>query len=59
MRPRADVVGLVIGLICLLLAGLGLWDAFGDVSWAAVGLAAPLCLVVIGVLGLLASRHRT
>ncbi|QIK73035.1 hypothetical protein G7070_13160 [Propioniciclava coleopterorum] len=49
---------MVIGLVSLLLAGLGLWAAFGQVSWTAVALAAPLCLVVIGVLGLLASRHR-
>ena len=41
-----------------LLAALGLWAAWGTVSWASVGLAVPLCLVAIGVLGLLASRHR-
>ncbi len=58
MKPRADVVALVIGLISLMLAALGLWAAFGQVSWAAVGLAAPVCLVVIGALGLLVSRHR-
>lgn len=58
MKPRADVVALVIGLLGLLLAALGLWAAWGTVSWASVGLAVPLCLVAIGVLGLLASRHR-
>lgn len=58
MKPRADVVGLVIGLICLLLAALGLWDALGEVNWATVGLAAPFCLVGVGVVGLLASRRR-
>lgn len=59
MKPRTDVVGLVIGLTCLLLASLGLWLSLCPVSWTAVGVAAPLCLVAIGVIGLVASRHRT
>ena len=58
MKPRADVVALVIGLMSFLLAALGLWAAFGTVSWAGVGLAVPLCLVAVGVVGLLASRNR-
>ncbi len=58
MTPRADVLALVVGLLSLLLAGLGLWLAFGSVNWAWVGIAAPLVLVAVGLLGLAASRPR-
>lgn len=57
MKLKADVTALVIGLLSLLLAALGLWSAFGTVNWSWVGVAAPLCLVVFGLLGLLASRR--
>ncbi|MDO5533181.1 MAG: hypothetical protein Q4F65_00825 [Propionibacteriaceae bacterium] len=56
MRPRTDVVALVVGLIAVAVAALGLWAAFGAVSWPAVAIAAPLALVVVGLVGLVASR---
>lgn len=59
MKPRTDVVALVLGLVAVTLGGLGLWAAFGTVSWSAVAVAAPLCLVVFGLLGLVASRGRS
>lgn len=59
MKPRTDVVALVAGLLALSLAGLGLWAAFGTVSWAGVMIAAPVLLVVYGLIGLFASRSRS
>ena len=59
MSPRTDVVALVVGLLACALAGLGLWAAFGTVTWSAVTLAVPILLVVVGLVGLLASRPRT
>lgn len=59
MTPRSDVVALVVGLLACALAGLGLWEAFGTVSWSAVTVAVPILLVLVGVVGLLASRPRT
>lgn len=58
MNRRADVTSLVIGLLTLVLAALGLWMSFGLVNWTWVGLAAPLFLVIVGLLGLLVSRPR-
>lgn len=56
MNRRPDVVALLAGLIACAVAALGLWAGFGTVSWPAVTVAAPLCLVVIGLIGLIASR---
>lgn len=56
MNARPDVASLVIGLVALLVAGLGLWMALGVVNWSWVGVAAPLSLVALGLLGLFASR---
>lgn len=58
MKPRADVVGLVVGLVVVAIAALGLWAAFGTVHWPAVAVAAPSSLVVFGLIGLLASRGK-
>lgn len=54
---RTDVVGLLAGLTCCALALLGLWAAFGIVAWSVVAIAAPVLLVLLGVVGLLASRR--
>lgn len=59
MRPRTDVTALVAGLLACTLAGLGLWGAFGVIAWSVVAVVAPVSLVVVGVIGLLASRERT
>lgn len=58
MRPAADTTALVIGLVCLVVAGLGLWSAFGTVNWGVVAATAPFLLVVFGLAGLFASRTR-
>lgn len=58
MNARGDVLGLLVGLLALALAALGLWESFGAVAWSAVAIAAPLLLVVIGLIGLLASRGK-
>lgn len=59
MNRRTDVTALVVGLVCLVLAGLGLWRAFGTVNWAWVGVGTPLVLVLVGLLGLMLSRPRS
>ena len=58
MRRRADVTGLILGLLFLLLAAVGLWAAFGTVDWTALGLALPFALVALGMLGLNLSRSK-
>jgi hypothetical protein len=58
MRHSSDVTALVTGLLFLLLALLGLWSAFGTINWGLLGLALPLCLVIIGIAGLGLSRHK-
>ncbi|MFP5415622.1 MAG: hypothetical protein ACLGHZ_01890 [Actinomycetes bacterium] len=59
MKPRTDVVALVVGLLACAIAGLGLWEAFGTLSWSAVTVAVPILLVAVGVVGLWASRQRS
>jgi len=58
VTARPDAVALVVGLLALLLAGLGLWSALGTVNWSWVGVAAPLSLVALGLIGLAASRTK-
>jgi membrane protein YdbS with pleckstrin-like domain len=56
---RLDVVALVAGLLLTAVAACSLWyTVTGDVDWHLVQLAAPLALVVVGVLGLALSRNR-
>jgi hypothetical protein len=58
MRRTADVTALVFGLIVTTIAGGVLWRTFiGDLNWSLVKVAAPLGLVLIGVVGLLLSRR--
>lgn len=60
MKRRPDTVSLVLGLLTTVLAAAGLWMSIGGtLNWAAVKIAAPLILVVIGIIGLAASRSRT
>jgi len=55
---RFDVVALVTGVCFLGLALAVLANALvGPVSWALVKIAAPLVLVVVGVVGLALSRR--
>ncbi len=56
MRPRTDATALIVGLVALMVAALGLWSSFGTVNWSWVGVAVPLGLVALGLLGLSLSR---
>lgn len=57
---RPDTVSLVVGLLTTPLAGAGLWLSFGGhLDWQTVKIAAPLILVVVGIIGLVASRSRS
>lgn len=58
MRARSDAAGLTVGLLFLLIAAVGLWSAFGTVDWTNLGLALPLALVAIGVVGLNSTRYK-
>ncbi len=58
MNSRPDTVSLVLGLLCTALALGGLWlSVGGTVDWSTVRIAAPLVLVLIGVVGLVVSRR--
>ncbi len=59
MKPRTDVTALVAGLLACALAVLGLWGAFGVIAWSLVAVITPLILVIVGVIGLFASRERS
>lgn len=57
---RPDATSLVAGILFVLLAALADWVAFGGrVSGGFLTVAAPLVLVVLGVVGLLLSRSST
>ena len=56
---RLDVVALVFGLLLTAVAVCSLWYTFTErISWPVIRIAAPLALVVVGVLGLSLSRNR-
>jgi hypothetical protein len=58
VNNRLDSVSLVLGLLCTALALAGLWLSIGGrVDWSTVKIAAPLTLVLIGIVGLTASRR--
>ncbi|MBA8793218.1 hypothetical protein FHX74_000812 [Friedmanniella endophytica] len=57
---RLDVTALVFGLLLSAVALVALWQSVvGRVDWAALKIAAPLSLVVVGVVGLALSRNRS
>ncbi len=58
MTRRTDVMGLTVGLLFLLIAAVGLWSAFGSVDWTTLGIALPIALVAIGVIGLDVDRRK-
>ncbi|MBN9106542.1 MAG: hypothetical protein J0I14_16245 [Propionibacteriaceae bacterium] len=55
---RTDRTAFAVGISALLLAGLGLWSAWGQIDWRVVGFLVPAALVVIGVGMLLLSQRR-
>ncbi len=58
-RRQRDVVALVFGLVLTGVATAALWTLLvGPLSWTLLTTAAPLALVLIGVVGLLLSRRR-
>jgi len=60
MKHRPDTVSLILGLLATVLALGGLWLSLGgEVEWSTVKIAAPLTLVLIGIIGLAASRPRS
>lgn len=60
MKTRPDVVSVVLGMLATILALGGLWLALGgNVDWSTLRVAAPLTLVLIGIIGLAASRPRS
>jgi hypothetical protein len=60
MRRRPDAVSLVLGLLATILAIGGLWLSLGgSVNWTTLKIAAPLVLVLVGIIGLAASRPRS
>ena len=57
---RVDVVALVFGVLMTGIAVGSLWFAFtGSIDWGLLRVAAPLALVVVGVVGLALSRNRS
>lgn len=57
---RADTVSLVLGLLTTPLAVAGLWLSFGGhLDWKTIKIAAPLILVLVGIIGLVVSRSRS
>ena len=56
MKRSTDTTAVIIGLLALFIAGIGLWDAFGTVDWAAAGVLAPVLLIIVGIVGLLTTR---
>ncbi|WOQ17929.1 hypothetical protein [Raineyella sp. W15-4] len=58
-RRRADVLSLVLGLLAIIYGGAMLWTRMvHPFDRDLIGIAAPACLVIIGVIGLLASGNR-
>ncbi len=56
---KPDVVSLIFGVLITGIAVLSLWSTYvGTVDWHALRIAAPLSLVVLGVVGLALSRSR-
>lgn len=56
MKP--DIAAFGLGAVAIIIGGLALWASYGDVSWSWVGRAAPVALIVIGILMLVFSRTR-
>lgn len=55
---KLDITAFGLGAVAVLIGSLGLWASYGDISWAWVGRAAPVALIVIGIAMLILSRKR-
>ncbi|GAA2098104.1 hypothetical protein GCM10009841_10890 [Microlunatus panaciterrae] len=59
MRRRIDVLALIVGLLMTGVAAGSLWlTVVGTINWQLLKVAAPLSLVIVGLLGLTLSRNR-
>lgn len=56
MNRSIDTTAVIVGLLALVVATIGLWEAFGIVDWATAGVVAPVLLIVVGLVGLLTTR---
>lgn len=60
MKTRLDLVAFIFGMIMVAVAGVTLWMTLvGAISLEWLKVAAPLFLVLVGVLGLTLARPRT
>ena len=56
---RLDVVALIAGVLLTGIAACALWYTYTErIDWQLLRVAAPLTLVVVGVIGLSLSRNR-
>lgn len=59
MRRRFDLVAFIFGMIMIAVAVVAMWMALaGPIPFAWLKVAAPLFLVLVGVVGLTISRNR-
>ena len=54
---KLDVAALVVGLVCVAVAVLALAQHFARVTVTHLGVIAPVTLIAIGEVGVLASRR--
>ncbi len=54
---KLDVAALVVGLVCVAVAVVALLQHLGKASINHLGVIAPVTLIAVGVVGLLATRR--
>ncbi|MEA4943207.1 MAG: hypothetical protein VB080_02090 [Propionicimonas sp.] len=56
MKP--DITAFGLGSLACILGAIALWACFGGISWAWIGRAAPVTLVVLGIVMLILSLKK-
>lgn len=56
---KLDITAFGLGAVAIVVGSLALWASYGDISWAWVGRATPVALIVIGIAMLILSRRKT